>query len=75
MPHGGDERLDRIGGAQMPPMLRREAIKRKQHVLVFGEAGDCLGVFGAVGFYERVVGTLGIFEGGRHVPLSTRTLG
>ena len=59
-PHGGEGRLDRVGGAQVDPVLGGVVVEREQHVEVVGDLRDGLGPLGAVVGGERLGGGLGV---------------
>ena len=53
-PDGGEGRLDRVGGAQVDPVLGGVVVERQQHVEVVGDLRDGLGPLGAVVGLERL---------------------
>ena len=42
-PHGGEGGLDRVGGAQMDPVLGREVVEGQQRLDIVGDLRDGLG--------------------------------
>jgi hypothetical protein len=48
MPDGGKGALDRVGGADMRPMLGREVVEGEQAITVFDQALGGLGILGGV---------------------------
>jgi len=52
-PDGGEGGLDRIGGAQVDPVLGRVVIEPQQHVEVVGDLRGGFGPLGAVVGHER----------------------
>ena len=59
MPNGGEHALDRVGRAQMIPVLGRDVIKDQQRLPILGQAGYRLLVFGGILVGERRDGRLG----------------
>src|SRR6266536_3405072 len=57
---GGEGRLDRVGGAQMDPVLGGEVVEREQLVEIVGDLGDGLAELVAVGQLERGHGAAGV---------------
>src|SRR5690625_4513793 len=53
---------DRVGRAQVNPVLGRVAVELQEHVEVVGDLGDRLGVLGAVVELERFDRDLGVVE-------------
>ena len=54
MPNGGEDAFDGVAGAQMIPVLGGEVVEGENRLAVFGQAGHCFLVFGAVFLGERV---------------------
>jgi hypothetical protein len=59
-PDGGEGGLDRVGGAQVDPVLGGVVAERQQHVEVVGDRGGRLGPLGAVVGGEHVGRGLGV---------------
>ena len=58
--HGGEGALDRVGRAQVLPVLGGELVEGQQAIPVLDQVVDGLVVLGAVGLEEEVEGGLGI---------------
>jgi len=54
MPDTGESALDRVGRADVFPVLRREIIGCQQHVSIFGQLAHRLVIFYAIGCNEEV---------------------
>jgi hypothetical protein len=52
VPDGGEGRLDRVGGAQVDPVLGRVVIERQELLGVVGDLGDGLAELRAIGVGE-----------------------
>ena len=52
--NGRERRLDRIGRAQMLPMLGRKVVERQQLVAILEQALDRLGIFRVIGRDEPI---------------------
>ena len=59
-PYGRERRLDRVGGAQVDPVLGRVVVERQEHVEVVGDLRDRLGPLRAVVGGERLGSFLGV---------------
>ena len=66
MAHGGEGRFDRVGGAQMRPMLGREVVEGEQRVMVLGQLLGGLGILRAVVLHEVIEGPVRFLTGRRH---------
>ena len=66
MPDGGECAFDRVGHADVFPVLGREVVEREQGVLVLDQLTHCLIVFRAIGDSEEIEGLLGIVAGLKH---------
>ena len=60
VPDGGERGLDRVGGAQMHPVLGRVVVEGEQFVEIVGDLRDGLGELGAVAELERGDGAAGM---------------
>ena len=65
MAHGGEGRFDRVGGAQMRPVLGREVVEGEQHAPVVGQFLGGLGILRAVVFDEAIERSRRAMEGAK----------
>ena len=54
--------LDRVGGAQMDPVLGRVLVELQEHIGIIDDLGDRLGIQGAVIDLERFDRDLGLVD-------------
>lgn len=57
MAHGCECALDRVGQAQMLPVLRGEVVEGEQRRPILSQAGDSLVVLGTVDFRKKTAMT------------------
>ena len=75
MADGGERALDRVGRAQVLPVLGGEVVEGEQHVAILGQALDRLVVLRAVDFRESIERGLGVLPGLGHPDVLKRPLG
>ena len=66
MADGREGALDRVGRAQVLPVLGGEVVEGEQHVAILRQAFDRLVVLRAVDFHESIEGGLGVLPGLGH---------
>src|SRR5690349_5799026 len=74
-PDGGKGRFNRVGGAQVGPVLSREVVESEEHLLVFLQAIARLWVFELIVAQEPIVGGQGVFAGRSQVHVMKHLLG